>query len=118
MAFINVNGQDVNVAYGQRPEESQQPLGEFRRSFTGKMLSSVRGWRSTHGPFTTVRMTLTNGNTLWNALVAGPVDVYGDMFGTTSSSPESMFVTEKSRTFEQIGTAEYVRITFTLAEED
>lgn len=118
MPFLNVNAVDVPVAYNQRPTERQETLGEFRRAFTGKMLSSVRGWRSSYDNIETRRMTLADGNTLWNALVAGPIYVYGDMFGTTSASSELMYVTAKSRTFEQIGADEYVRITFSLAESD
>lgn len=118
MAFLNVNGVDVSVSYEARPEQGTTTIGEQTRSFTGKMLSSVRAFRSSYNNIATVRLTAANGNTLWNALTVGPLEVYGDMLGTDSSSPELMYVTGKSRTFEQIGTTEYQRIVFSLAEED
>lgn len=118
MAYLNVGGVDVNVAYMVPVERVAEPLGELKRSFTGKLLSSVRGFRDTYGPITTVRMTETNGNTLWAALAAGSVAVYGDLFGTTSGSPQNMHVVDKSWRHEQIGSSEYVVITFTLADED
>ena len=118
MPFLNVNGVDVAVSYNTRPQADTDTVGEFVRSFNGKMLSSVRAFRQRYTNIATVRLSLSAGDTLWAALVPGPVDVYGDMLGTTSSSPEPMYVTGKSRSLEQIGTTEYVRITFSLAEED
>ena len=118
MAFLNVNGTDVSVAFNAPVERRGQPIGELRRSFNGELLSSVRNFRDEYGPIQTVRLTQSNADTLWNALVAGPVDVYGDLFNTTASATQRMVVSEKSRRSVAFGSTIYEVITFSLADEE